>query len=56
MGVSTFVALSAADPAKVVERIASRRLQLYTSSRNWPRFGIGWTRRLFEISFRSLAG
>lgn len=37
-----------ADPAKTLRELAARRMAHYATRPHWHRFGLGWTRRLFD--------
>lgn len=46
IGPATIAAASAADPAKTIEEMSSRRLEYYRKLDDWSTFGNGWTRRV----------
>lgn len=53
---ANFFALDTIDPKKIIERIAVRRMLVYKGSKNWVRFGAGWSTRLLEVTCRSYQG
>lgn len=50
----TLAALELVDEETFVARFAARRMAQYTLLKNWPRFGGGWSKRLLDISLKSI--
>lgn len=55
LGKQTISAVNGLDPAKIARNFMSLRTQRYTKLTGWDRYGLGWTRRCFDVFHRAFA-
>lgn len=53
IGIKTIEMANKLDPTKTLELFCEKRLDRYGANPNFYRYGLGWTRRLLEVAFRS---
>lgn len=50
IGPKTLAAIAARDPKALALEIQAQRMMLYAALPGWGRFGLGWTRRAFDVA------
>lgn len=56
LGPKTISAMSSFRPIDIFEVFTMKRFNRYSKNSNWSRYGIGWFKRLIDITVRSFDG
>jgi lysozyme family protein len=56
IGSKTLAAIAGADPASGLALYLTERTLHYVAAADWPRYGRGWTRRLYHMQAAALVG